>query len=128
MRNLRVLPTRMFTRLPTIERADSGWLPILQGGFLETMCFPTRITSSAHRQRVRYERQRCCRTIDVVLHRGRPAQPDRPDNFSVDLNRKSPSPRRHPRKRGHAGQKGRIALDKVEKVLRGDAEQSCIRL
>src|SRR5580704_6394882 len=34
---------------------------------------------------------------------------------------------RHTCKRGNAGQKRRVALDKVEKV-RGDAEQSCIRL
>src|SRR6202051_5234099 len=88
----------------------------------------TRITNSAHRHRVRYERQRCCRAIDVVLHRGSPAQSDRPDNFSVHLNGKSPSPRRHTRKRGHAGQTRRVALDKLEKLLRGDAEQSCVCL
>src|SRR5258708_8375833 len=80
------------------------------------------------RQRVGYERQRRLRAIDVVLHRGRPAQADRPDNFSVHLNGEPSSPRRHTRKRGHAGQKRRVALDKVEKVLRGHAEQSCIRL
>ncbi len=38
------------------------------------------------RHRLGYERQGCHRAIDVVLHRGRPAQPDRPDNFSVHLN------------------------------------------
>src|SRR4030081_2974985 len=81
---------------------------------------------SAHR--IGYERQGCSRAIDVVLHRGRPTHPDRPDNFSVHLNGKPSTPRRHTRKRGHAGQKRRVALDKVEKVLRGDAEQSCIRL
>src|SRR3989442_245077 len=40
------------------------------------------------RHRIGYERQGCARAIDVVLHRGRPAQPDRPDNFSVHLNGK----------------------------------------
>src|SRR6202022_1641629 len=78
--------------------------------------------------RIGYERQGCSRAIDVVLHCGRPAQPDSPDNFSVHLDGEPSSPRRHTRKRGHAGQKRRVALDKVEKVLRGDAEQSCIRL
>src|SRR5437667_11930415 len=78
--------------------------------------------------RIGYERQGCSRAIDVVLHRGRPAQPDRPDNFSVHLNGKPPTPRRHARERGETGQKRRVALDKVEKVLRGNAEQSCIRL
>jgi hypothetical protein len=68
------------------------------------------------------------RAIDVVLHRGRPAQPDRSDNFSVHLNGKPSTPRRHTRKRWDTGQKRRVALDKVEEVLRGDAEQSCIRL
>src|SRR3984885_6179110 len=43
-------------------------------------------------------------SIDVVLHHGRPAQPDRPDNFSVHLNGKPSTPRRHTRKRGDAGQ------------------------
>src|SRR5258708_21047342 len=80
------------------------------------------------RQRVGYERQRRFRAIDVVLHRGRPAQADRPDNFSVHLDGKPSTPRRHTRKRGDAGQKRRVVLDKIEKVLRGDAEQSCIRL
>src|ERR1700730_13921515 len=88
----------------------------------------TRITNSAHRHRVRYERQGCCRAIDVVLPRGSPASSDRPYNFPVHLKGKAPSPRRHTRKRGHAGQKRRVALDKVEKVMRRDAEQSCIRL
>src|SRR5258708_19720980 len=80
------------------------------------------------RHRLGYERQGCFCAIDVVLHRGRPAQPDRPDNFSVHLNGKPSTPRRHTRKRGDAGQKRRVALDKVEKLLRGDAEQSCVCL
>jgi hypothetical protein len=50
-----------------------------------------------------------------------PLTPNRPDNFSVHLNRKPSTPRRHTRKRGDAGQKRRVALDKVEKVLRGNA-------
>src|SRR5713101_3871981 len=78
--------------------------------------------------RIGYERQGCSRAIDVVLHRGRPAQPDRPDDFSIHLNGKPPTPRRHTRKRGDTGQKRWVALDKIEKVLRGNAEQSCIRL
>jgi hypothetical protein len=40
--------------------------------------------------RIGYEREGCSRAIDVVLHRGRPAQPDRPDNFSVHLNGNPP--------------------------------------
>src|SRR6266853_1866400 len=76
------------------------------------------------RHRLGYERQGCFCAIDVVLHRGRPAQPDRPDNFSVHLNGKPSTPRRHTRKRRDAGQKRRVALDKVEKLLRGDSEQS----
>src|ERR1700730_7934990 len=80
------------------------------------------------RHRVGYERQGCSRAIDVVLHRGRPAQPDRPDNFSVHLDGKPSTVGRHTRKRGDAGQKRRVVLDKVEKVLRGNAEQSCVRL
>src|SRR6202162_5942619 len=80
------------------------------------------------RHRIGYERQGCSRAIDVILHRGRPAQPDRPDHFSVHLNGKPPTPRRHALKRGDAGQERRVALDKVEKVLRGNAEQSCVRL
>src|SRR6266403_1722455 len=80
------------------------------------------------RHRIGYERQGCARAIDVILHRGRPAQPDRPDNISVHLNGKPPTPRRYTRKRGDTGQKRRVALDKVEKVLRGNAEQSCVSL
>src|SRR5438309_7479117 len=79
------------------------------------------------RHRIGYERQGCARAIDVVLHGGRPAQPDRPDNFSVHLNGKPSTPSRHARKRGDASQKRRVAFDKVEKVLRGDAEESCVR-
>src|SRR5258708_29553454 len=60
--------------------------------------------------------------------RTRPAQPDRSDNFSVHLNGKPSTPRRDTRKRRDAGQKRGIALDRVEKVLSGDAEQSCVRL
>ena len=55
------------------------------------------------RCRVGHEREGCSSAILVVLDRGRPAQPDRADHFSVHLNGKSSSPRRHPRKRGHAG-------------------------
>src|SRR5258708_36396581 len=80
------------------------------------------------RYRVGYERQGRSRGIDVALHRGRPAHPDRPDNFSVDLDGNPSTPRCHTGKRGHAGQKRRVALDKVEKVLRGDAEQSRVCL
>src|SRR6202166_1029324 len=83
---------------------------------------------SFSRRRIGYERKSCFRAVDVVLHRGRSAHPDRPDNFSVHLNWKPSTPRRHTRKRGDAGQKRRVALDKVEKLLRGDAEQSCVCL
>src|ERR1700681_3604997 len=80
------------------------------------------------RHRVGYERQGCSRAIDVVLHCGCPAEPDRPDNFAVHLDGKPSAIRRHTRMRGNASQKRRVALDKVEKVLGGDAEQSCVRL
>src|SRR6266852_179381 len=82
----------------------------------------------ASRDRICYNRQGCSRAVDVVLHRGRPAHSDRPDNFSVHLNGKPSSVRRYTRKRGDASQKRWVALDKVKKVLRGDAKQSCIRL
>jgi hypothetical protein len=69
-----------------------------------------------------YDSQSRSRAVDVVLHRGRSAQADRPDNLSVHLDGKPATPRRYTRKRGDAGQKRRVALDKVEKVLSGDAE------
>src|SRR6202051_1169425 len=83
---------------------------------------------SFSRRRIGYERKSCSCAVDVVLHSGRTAEPDRPDNFSVHLNGKPSTPRRHTRKRGDAGQKRRVALDKVEKLLRGDAEQSSVCL
>src|SRR5258705_298152 len=43
-------------------------------------------------------------------------------NPAVHLDGKPATPRRYTRKRGDAGQKRRVALDKVEKVLSGDAE------
>ena len=61
------------------------------------------LLASAARQRIGYEREGCSRAIDVVLHRGCPAQTDRPDNLSVHLDGKPPTPRRHTRKRGDAG-------------------------
>src|ERR1700732_1563609 len=75
-----------------------------------------------------YDGQSRSRAVDVVLHRGRSAQADRPDNLSVHLDGKPATPRRYTRERGDAGQKRRVALDKVEKVLSGDAEQRRIRL
>src|ERR1700730_86215 len=75
-----------------------------------------------------YDSQSRSRAVDVVLHRGRSAQADRPDNLSVHLDGKPATPRRYTRKRGDAGQKRRVALDKVEKVPSGDAEQSGVRL
>src|SRR6476619_3915405 len=75
-----------------------------------------------------YDSQSRSRAVDVVLHRGRSAQADRPDNLSVHLDGKPAAPRRHTRKRGDAGQKRWVALDEVEKVLSGDAEQSGVRL
>src|ERR1700681_2303126 len=77
--------------------------------------------------RIRYERECRFRAINVILHSGCAAETDRPDNFSIHLDGKPATPRGHTRKRGHAGQKRRVALDKVEKVLRGDAQQSGIR-
>src|ERR1700738_2484267 len=80
------------------------------------------------RRRIGYEGYGSSCAIDVVLPLGRPAHPDRPDNFSVYLDGNPSTPRRHTRKRGDAGQKRRVVLDKVEKVLRGNAEQRCVRL
>src|SRR3984893_13889686 len=80
------------------------------------------------RQCIGTDTQRLSRAVDVVLHRGRSAQADPPDNLSVHLDGKPATPRRYTRKRGDAGQKRRVALDKVEKVLSGDAEQSGVRL
>jgi len=53
---------------------------------------------------------------------------DCPNDFAVHLDGETPSVRRHTRKCGDAGQERRVAFDKVEKVLRGDAEQGCVRL
>src|SRR5260370_38441101 len=75
------------------------------------------------RHRIGHERQGCFRAIDVVLHHGGPAHSDRPHNFSVDLDRKPSSIRSNTPERGDAGQKRRVALDEVEEILRGDAEQ-----
>src|SRR6202171_4828950 len=80
------------------------------------------------RHRIGHESEGCPRASDVVLHGGGSAYPDRPENFSVHLNGNPPTPRRHTGKRGNTGQKRRVGLDKVEKVLRGDAEQRCISL
>src|SRR6266404_366084 len=82
----------------------------------------------SRRRCIRYERQGCSRAIDIVLHRGRSAHPDRPDNFSVHLDRKPAAPRRPTRERGYTGKKGRVFLDKVEEVLRLNDEQRCILL
>src|SRR5204863_7869593 len=40
---------------------------------------------SVSRHRIGYERQGCSRAIDVVLHRGRPAYPDRPTTSPFSL-------------------------------------------
>jgi len=52
---------------------------------------------------------------------GAPLSADRTDNFAIHLDGKPSTPRGHTRQRGDAGQKRRVALDEVEKVLRGDA-------
>src|ERR1700732_4297877 len=80
------------------------------------------------RHGVGHELKGCSRAIDVVLHCGCPADPDRPDNFAVHLDGKPSAIRRHTRKRGNASQKRRIALDKVEKVLCGDADRAVYAL
>src|SRR5258708_13739982 len=80
------------------------------------------------RHGIGHERQCCSRAVNVILHRGRPAHPDRADNLSVHLDGKASAVRRHARKRGKASQKRRVALDEVEKVLGGYAEQSRVRL
>src|ERR1700731_4381807 len=80
------------------------------------------------RRRIGFEGYGSFCAIDDVLYLGGPAHPDRTDNFSVFLGGKPSTPRRNTLKRGDAGQKRRVVLDKVEKVLRGNAEQSCVRL
>src|ERR1700676_1514254 len=80
------------------------------------------------RHRIGYKSEGCSRAIDVVLHGGGSAYPHRPHHFSLHPNGKPPTPRCHTGKRGNTGQKRRVALDKVEKVLRGNAEQSCVSL
>src|SRR5467141_1416064 len=64
------------------------------------------------RHGIGHERQCCSRAV----------------NLSVHLDGKSSAVRRHARKRGKASQKRRVALDEVEKVLGGDAEQSRVRI
>ena len=64
-----------------------------------------------------------------ILHRGRPAQPDRPDNFSVHLNGKPSTPRLHTCKRRYAGQERRVALTRYAedgrlKIDNNGAEQA----
>src|SRR2546422_568960 len=80
------------------------------------------------RHRIGHECQGRSRAIDVILHRRRPAHPDRPDKFSIDFDRKTSPVRRHTRQCGDAGQERRVALDEVEEVLRRHAEQSRVRL
>src|ERR1700676_1781114 len=53
--------------------------------------------------RIRCEREGRFRAINVILHRGCAAEPDRPDNFSIHLDGKPATPRGHTRKRGDAG-------------------------
>jgi len=71
-----------------------------------------------------YESQSRSRAVDVVLHLGRPANSDRPDNFSLHLDGKPATHARYARKRGDAAKSDGSPLDEVEKVLSGDAEQS----
>ena len=110
------------------ERAHSQRDFVCLGSGIDSGHDASPLLAPAAGHRIGYEREGCSRAIDVVLHRGRPAQPDRPDNFAVHLNGKPPTPRRHTRKRGDARQKRRVTLDEVEKVLRGDAEQSRVGL
>src|SRR6202171_6214462 len=55
------------------------------------------------RNRIRYEREGRFRSINVILHRGRAAETDRSDNFSIHLDGKPATPRGYTRKRGDAG-------------------------
>ena len=92
----------------TIGEADAVSLDARRRRGLVGMTHHDRALLSGYH--VEYERQGCSRAIDVVLHRGRPAHSDRPDNFSVDLDGKPSTPRRHTGKRGHAGQERRVAF------------------
>jgi hypothetical protein len=74
-----------------------------------------------------YECQGRSRAVDIVLHRRRSAHPDRPDKFAVHLDGKPSPVRRHTRQRGDAGPERRVALDEVEEVLRGHAEERRVR-
>jgi hypothetical protein len=62
------------------------------------------------RRRIGYERQSSLRAIDVVLHRGRSAHPDRPDNFSVHLNGKCRATSRCARAQKERNNKGGYAF------------------
>src|SRR5882762_11012903 len=106
------IPTRMLDLLIVTHNPSQTWKRISNIGAHVCYSFfrPLR--------RIGYDRQGSSRTIDVILHRGRPAQPDRTDNFSVHLDGKASAPRCYTRKIGDAGQKRRVALDEVEKVLR----------
>src|SRR6185437_13515658 len=56
---------------------------------------PNSTFNLVSRHRIGYDRQGCFRTLFVNLRRRRPAQPDRPDNFSVHLDGKASAPRCH---------------------------------
>src|SRR6202167_348352 len=110
---------------PPIGEADAvgvdvlGWGSLVRVVHYDRPCYSVRFGQSG---------EACFGAVDVVLHRGCSTDPDSSDNFSIHLDRKPAPIRRHPRKRRDAGQERRIALDEVEEVLRGDAEQSCISL
>src|SRR5260370_37221630 len=84
----------------------------------------------SRRRCVRYARQGCSRAIDIVLHRGRSAHSDRPDNFSVHLDRNPPPHPPTPQNVGVAAKTGRPALVKWEQVVRGppDTERADVVL
>src|SRR4051812_44184877 len=92
-------------RVPAVDAAmccDNGTKEIGHRSLLSRHC-------------IGYDSQSRSRAVDIVLHRGRSAQADRPDNLSVHLDGKPATPRRYTRKRRDACQKRRVALIKLKK-------------
>src|SRR5258705_13725038 len=88
------IPTRMLDLLIATHNPSRPWKRISNIG--------AHVCNSFFRplRRIGHECQRRPGAIDVVLYCGRPAQPDRTDNFSVHLNGKASAPRCYPRKIG----------------------------
>src|ERR1700692_4157456 len=122
------MPTRMSNRSPTIERADSVWLPIFQSGsFQPCNCplgLPIRPTGTASDTSARAALAQSTSFCNV----GAPLRPVAPTISPSTLMGNPPPHAAIRATRGQAVQKRRGGLDGVEKFLRGDAEQRNILL